>query len=64
MPWIAEGWVAGPNGKAVKAQVMTNDEPDEGVLEQLRRSVGVLYYLNYRSWPDATVQPGTKVTQR
>lgn len=62
--WVAEGWVVGQGGKAVKAQVTTPGEPDEAVIEQLGKSLGVLFFLTYRVWPDPTVKPGTKVYQR
>jgi ABC-type arginine transport system ATPase subunit len=62
--WVAEAWVAGHNGKAVKAQVSMTEEPDESVLDKLRNHVGVLFYLTYRVWPDVSAKPGTKVYQR
>lgn len=62
--WVAEGWIAGQNGKAVKLQVTEAEELDEKALEKFRQHVTVAYYLRYRVWPTHSQQVATKVYQR
>lgn len=62
--WVAEGWVTGPGGKAVKMQVTHPEEPDEKVLAKFRNHVTVAYYLVYRIWPTQRQPVTTKVYER